>query len=141
MKGLLQGTRPFEFKAENLLMPPEQVENFLPPATPNYMDLAAIAVATQELAGTEVKLEGLVGAIPFEISIEQEQIKLEGLSLTQAQLDLLVDRLHANEGVSEVKIEAFVDGRPVEFKAERNARGTESKLEGLINDSCNTKQN
>jgi hypothetical protein len=122
MDGLLKGNQPFELRAKDVDLTPQQAEKFL---TPNGMDIAALAAAVQKLPGTEVKIEGLVNGAPFELKVEAGEIKLEGLALTQTQLDSLFDRLQMIQGIREVKIEALVNGQRVEVKLEGNEREIE----------------
>jgi len=124
MDGLLKGNQPFELRAEDVDLTPEQAKNFFTPSN-GMMDIAALAAAVQNLPGTEVKIEGLVDGAPFELKVEAGEIKLEGLALTQRQLDSLFDRLQMIQGIREVKIEALVNGQRVEVKLEGNEREIE----------------
>ncbi len=123
MPGLLNGTQPFEFRAEDLDLNAQQTGNFF--TASNGMDIAALAAAVQKLPGTELKIEGLANGVPFELKVEAGEIKLEGLNLTQTQLDSLFNRLQMIQGIREVKLEALVDGQRVEVKLEGNEREIE----------------
>jgi hypothetical protein len=123
MPGLLNGNQPFELRAKDVDLTPQQAEKFFTPS--NGMDIAALAAALQNLPGTEVKIEGMVDGAPFELKVEAGEIKLEGLALTQTQLDSLFDRLQMIQGIREVKIEALVNGQRVEVELEGNEREIE----------------
>src|SRR5262249_47463492 len=49
------------------------------------------------------------------------EVKLEGLNLTQAQLDSLINQLKGITGLREAKIESVVDGKAMEIKIENRA--------------------
>jgi len=130
MPGLLSGNQPFEFRAGNLMLTPQQAQNFFVPVSPTGMDFAALVAAVERLPGAEVKIEGFVNGAPFEFKVEAGEVKFEGLVLTQAQLSSLLDRLLMIPGIREVKIEALVNGQPVEVKIENKAREIEKLKNG-----------
>lgn len=128
--GLLSLDKPFQLRAEDLVLTREQADNFFAPASPNSMDFATLVSAAEQQHG-QLRLEGMSDGIPFELKLAGREIKLEGLSFTQAELDSLVDRLRAISGIREFKIEGQEDGRFAEFKFERGREQAEFKLEGL----------
>jgi hypothetical protein len=115
--GLLDGTRPFEFRAEDVTLTALQSSAFFTsPASPGT--LAALAETTQTLHGT-VRLEGTIDGQSFELKIAGHELKLEGLTLTSEQLQALVAELKAS-GLHEMKIQALVDGEMTVIKVQRN---------------------
>jgi hypothetical protein len=115
--GLLSRDEPFEFKAENLVISSEQAQEFLSSAGGN-ISFGSLASAIRDLPGTELKFAGLIDGSPFEAKFEPGEIKLEGMQLSQDQLNALVDQLKAIPGVREAKAEVVVDGKTVEVKVE-----------------------
>ena len=141
--GLLNQNQPFELKAQNVVLTPRQAQDFFAPAsgaqTPTSgTDFATLVGKIQQLPGTEVRIRGVVEApgtagtvqrIPFDAKIEAGEVKIKGLSLTQAQFDSLVSRLQATAGTRELKVEALVDGRRVETKFENEGGKLRTKVE------------
>lgn len=123
--GLLNGNQPFELRAENVMLTPQQAQNFFFPTTPATMDFATIVADVEKIPGAELKIEGVLNGAPFELKIERGEVKVEGLVLTQDQLNALVNQLQATAGVREVKVEALVNGKLVEVKIENG----EEKIE------------
>lgn len=115
--GLLDGTRSFEFRAEDLTLTAEEFSAFFTSPT-SPAALAALVETTQALHGT-VRLEGTIDGQSFELKIAGHELKLEGLTLTSDQLQALVAELKAS-GLHEMKIEALVDGEWTVAKVERN---------------------
>lgn len=122
--GLLNGNGPFEFRAENVMLTTQQVQDFFAPATPGSKDLAALVAAVEKIPGAEVRIEGFANGTPFELKIEGAEVKLEGLVLTQTQFNSLVSELQV-AGLREGKIEAVVNGHGVEVKLENGMRQIE----------------
>lgn len=114
--GLLGEDRPFEFKAEHLVLSSTQLQELF--SSEAAGNLKSLASALGDRPGTEVKFAGLLDGSPFEAKFEAGEIKLEGLQLSQSELDALVDQLKTITGVREVKAQAIVDGKPVEVKIE-----------------------
>jgi hypothetical protein len=108
--GLLNGEGPFVLRAEDIVLTSEQAQNFFSPTSPSEADFVALITAAEELRGKQIRIEGLVDGEPFEFMLSGRQIKLEGISLTQAELDALVADLQAIPGLHEAKIEATLDG-------------------------------
>lgn len=143
--GLLSQNQPFDLKVEGLFLTPQQVHDFFSaavtvtnPLSQAPMDFATLAQRVQQLAGSEVKIEGFLevpGAadimkrVPFEAKIEAGDVKIEGLSLTPARLTTLFNRLQSIDGIREVKIEALVNGRLVEAKFENGGGRIRTRLD------------
>ena len=119
--GLLAGKQRFELRAEDVTLTGDQARNFFVPTSTNTADIADLVSAAQQIRGAEVRIEGLVDGAPFELKLEGKEVKLEGLNLTQAQLDSLVQQLRGIPGLREAKIESLVDGKPMEVKIENRA--------------------
>src|SRR5262249_49843236 len=119
--GLLAGKQRFELRAEDVTLTNDQARNFLVPSSANNAEIAHLVSAALQIRGAEVKIEGLVDGTPFEFKLDGKEVKLEGLNLTQAQLDSLVQQLKGITGLREVKIESLVDGKPMEVKIENRA--------------------
>jgi hypothetical protein len=115
--GLLDGTRSFEFRAEDVTLTAAQSAEFFT-STASPVNLATLVETTQTLHGT-VRLEGTIDGQSFELKIAGRELKLEGLVLTSDQLQELVTELRA-AGLHEMKIQALVDGQMTVLKAERN---------------------
>ena len=116
--GLLDGTSEFHLHAENITMTAEQADAFFVPTAENTSDLVDLITAAEGIRGAELKLEGLLDGEPFEFKLSGKQIKLEGIVLTDAELDGLVQELQGISGLREAKIEALVDGETVVVKLE-----------------------
>lgn len=115
--GLLDQTGSFEFRAEDItLTSAESLAFFTSPTS--AATLATLAETTQTLHGT-VRLEGTIDGQSFELKIAGHELKLEGLTLTSAQLESLIAELRTS-GLHEMKIQALVDGRMTVVKIERN---------------------
>ena len=118
--GLLGANQRFELRAEDVTLTRDQEQSFFVPSSANTADIADLVTAAEKVRG-RVKIEGLVDGAPFELKVSGREVKLEGLSLTQAQLDSLVGQLKGISGLREAKIESIVDGRPMEVKIENRA--------------------
>jgi hypothetical protein len=115
--GLLDGTKPFTFRAEDITLTGAQSADFFT-STASPSNVAALVETAQTLHGT-VRLEGTIDGQPFEFKVAGRELKLEGLTLTSDQLTALVAELKA-AGLHEMKIEALVDGKETVIKVERN---------------------
>src|SRR5215471_16798143 len=118
--GLLGANQRFELRAEDVTLTRDQEQSFFVPSSANTADIADLVTAAEKVRG-RVKIEGLVDGAPFELKVSGREVKLEGLSLTQAQLDTLVGQLKGISGLREVKIESIVDGHAMEIKIENRA--------------------
>jgi hypothetical protein len=118
--GLLSANQHFELRAENVTLTRDQEQSFFVPSSANTEDIADLVTAAEQARGT-VKIEGSVDGAPFELKVSGREVKLEGLSLTQAQLDSLIQQLKGISGLREAKIESIVDGRKTEVKIENRA--------------------
>lgn len=150
--GLLNQNQPFELKAENVVLTPAQVQSFFFQAvspggsgagttvTGGFVpaDFATFVEKVQQLPGTEIKLKGFIevpgnmGVIdrrPFEAKVEKGEVKIEGVPLTQDQLNSLFSRLRGIAGLREVKIESLVNGQLMEAKFEREGSRVQIKVE------------
>ena len=116
--GLLDGTSEFHLHAENITMTTEEADAFFVPTAENTSDLVDLITAAEGIRGAELKLEGLLDGEPFEFKLSGKQIKLEGIVLTDAELDTLIQELQGISGLREAKIEAIVDGEMVVVKLE-----------------------
>jgi hypothetical protein len=119
--GLLDSNKRFELRAEDVTLTRDQASSFFVPTSANNSDIADFITAAERLRGVDVKVEGLMDGNPFEFKLDGKEVKLEGLDLTQAQLDSLIEQLKGISGLREAKIETLVDGRPVEVKIENRA--------------------
>src|SRR5262245_33433272 len=119
--GLLDSNKRFELRAEDVTLTRDQARSFFVPTSANTSDIADFITAAERLRGVDVKVEGLMDGTPFEFKLDGKEIKLEGLDLTQAQLDSLIEQLKGISGLREAKIESLVDGRPIEVKIENKA--------------------
>ncbi len=124
--GLLGSNQRFELRAEDVTLTRQQEQSFFVPSSANTADIADLVAAAQQVRG-KVKIEGLLDGAPFEFKLSGKELKLEGLDLTQAQLDSLVQQLKGISGLREAKIESLVNGRPTEIKIEN--RGGIVKVE------------
>jgi len=118
--GLLGANQRFELRAGDVTLTREQEQSFFVPSAANTADIADLVTAAEQVRG-RVKIEGLVDGAPFELKVSGREVKLEGLNLTQAQLDSLVGQLKGISGLREAKIESIVDGRRMEIKIENRA--------------------
>jgi hypothetical protein len=115
--GLVDGTGAFRFQAEDITLTTEQSAAFFAADSPQ--SLSALIEAVEALHGT-VRLEGIVGEQPFELKIAGRELKLAGLTLTEAQRQALVYELKGISGLHEMKIQALVDGRMTVTKVQGN---------------------
>jgi hypothetical protein len=119
--GLLDSNKRFELRAEDVVLTRDQALSFFVPTSANTSDIADFITAAEQLRGVNVKVEGLMDGAPFEFKLDGKEVKLEGLDLTRAQLDSLIEQLKGITGLREAKIESLVDGRPIEVKIENRA--------------------
>jgi len=123
--GLLNGGAAFELQAQDIMVP----KGFFTSAMDfTNMDFVTLVQKVQSLpTGTEVKLQGTVDGVPFQAKVEGGEVKVEGLSLTQAQFNALFDSLQRINGIREVEVEAMVNGVVKEAKFENGK--IETKVE------------
>jgi hypothetical protein len=115
--GLLDGDEKFQFHAEGVVLTSDQLLFFVP-TDANTSDFADLIAAAEQIRGAELKIQGLIDGVPFDLKLSGKQVKLDGITLTQAELDVLVEELQGIEGLHEAKIQAFVDGEEVVVKIE-----------------------
>jgi len=106
--GLLDGTRAFELRAEDIVLTSTQAEFFT--AIDSPQNLSSLIEAAELLRG-KIRLEGTIDGQPFELKLAGRELKISGLTMTAAQREALVAELSAIPGLKEMKIEALVDGR------------------------------
>jgi hypothetical protein len=111
--GLLDGERPLVLHGQDITLTPEEAINFFAPASPSETDFASLVAAFEELKGGNIRVEGLIDDSPFQFMIAGRQLKLEGITLTQAEFDALVADLQALSGLHQAKVTATVDGQMV----------------------------
>lgn len=116
--GLLDGTTRFEFRAEDIALTLDQSHAFFT-LIDSPLGLAALIEAAQDLRGN-VRLEGTIDGSPFALKLAGRELKLEGLTLTEAQQQALVSELNGISGLKEMKIQALVDGRLTVTKVQGN---------------------
>jgi hypothetical protein len=109
--GLLQGTKSFELRAENVVITPDQADMFFVPSSTNTQDISDLIAKAEAIKGTELKISGSIDGGPFDLKLSGKQVKVEGLVLTQAEFDALIQQLQSTAGLHEAKIEANVDGQ------------------------------
>ncbi len=121
--GLLFGDNPIVLHASDFELTVDEAHNFFihDPESPSDQDFAALIGAFEELKRGNIRIEGLVDGSPFKFMVAGRQIKLDGLDLTQAELDSLVASLQEIPGLHEAKIDAIVDGEPVSVKIQNKA--------------------
>jgi len=118
--GLLDANKRFELRAEDIVLTADQARSFFVPTSANTSDFADLVAAAERFRG-QVKVEGLLDGSPFEFKLAGREVKVEGVNLTRAQLDSLIEQLRGISGLREAKIESTVDGRPIEVKIENRA--------------------
>jgi hypothetical protein len=109
--GLLEGTKSFELRAENVVLTPQQADLFFVPSSTNSKDISDLIAKAEAIKGAEVKISGSIDGGPFDLKLSGKQVKAEGLILTQAEFDALILQLQNTPGLHEAKIEANVDGQ------------------------------
>jgi len=129
--GLLQGDKAFELRAQDVVLTGAQADLFFAPSTTNKADLSDLIAAAELIKGSQLRLEGTVDGTPFDLKLAGKEVKADGLVLTQAEFDALVDQLKTTSGLKEVKIEATVDGRLVELKMENTPGRVSIEDKGL----------
>lgn len=115
--GLLDGTKSFQIQAKNMELTGEQATTFF--SSTSEENLAAVVSGTETLHGV-VHLQGEIDGERFELKISGRQLKLDGITLTAAQLDALVASLREIEGLKEMKINAIVDGEKTTIRLQGN---------------------
>jgi hypothetical protein len=106
--GLLDGSGAVHCRAEDLTRTSTQAEFFT--AIDSPLSLSALIEAAEAVRGN-IRLEGTIDGLPFELKLAGRELKIEGLTLTEAQREALVAELSAIPGLKEMKIQALVDGR------------------------------
>jgi len=106
--GILDGTQSFKFQAEDVTLTSTQAEFFTSLESPQ--NLPALIEAAEALRG-QIRLEGTIDGQPFELKLAGRELKIEGLTLTEAQREALVAELSGISGLKEMKIQAMVDGK------------------------------
>jgi len=114
--GLLDGTKPFRFRAEDVTLTATQSADFFTSAS-SLLSLTELIKGAEAVHGL-VRMEGTIDGKPFELKIAGRELKLEGLTLTAAQRDALAAELRTIPGLHEAKIEALVDGQRTVTKLE-----------------------
>jgi hypothetical protein len=109
--GLLDGTKHFELRAENVVVTPQQADMFFVPSSTNPQDISDLIAKAEAIKGAELKISGSIDGAPFDLKLEGKEVKAEGLVLTQTEFDALIAQLKTTAGLREAKIEATVDGQ------------------------------
>ena len=120
--GLLEGTKSFELRADNVVLTPQQADLFFVPSSTNSKDISDLIAKAEAIKGAELKISGSIDGGPFDLKLSGRQVKAEGLILTQAEFDTLILQLQNTPGLHEAKIEANVDGQLKVAKLENIAR-------------------
>ena len=107
--GLLDGTRAFQFRAEDVTLTAAQADLFFNSTDP-LQNLSSLIETAETLHGM-IRLEGTIDGQAFELKLAGHELKIQGLSLTEAQRQALVAELSGIEGLHEMKIQALVDGK------------------------------
>jgi hypothetical protein len=106
--GLIDGTRAFQLRAEDVTLTSAQADLFTSIDSPqNLSTLIEAAIAVHGM----IRLEGTIDGQPFELKLAGRELKIEGLTLTSAQREALIAELSGIEGLREMKIQALVDGQ------------------------------
>jgi hypothetical protein len=116
-EGLLAGDEHFSLHAKDVTLTEEQAELFFNPSEANTSDLADLIAAAEALKAN-LKIEGDFDSETFKLNLSGKQIKLEGLVLTQAQFDALIEELQGIESLKQAKVQATVDGKLLIAKLE-----------------------
>jgi hypothetical protein len=111
--GLLDGQKKFKLHAERVTLTRKEASSFFGPGSPEVDDLGDLIAAAGRLQGTELRIKGLRDGSPFELKLSGNQVKLDGISLTQAHMDAVVEQLQGISGLPDSTIDATVDGRPI----------------------------
>jgi hypothetical protein len=115
--GLLDGTRSFQLRAKNMELTSAQSADFF--SATSTENLATLVEGTETLHGV-VHLQGEIDGEDFELKISGRQLKLDGITLTAAQLDALTSSLREVEGLKQIKINAIVDGEKTTIRLQGN---------------------
>ena len=116
---LLDGKARFRFVADGVVLNSDQIARFFVSADESASDFADLM--TGQTRGEELRIRSLLADEPFEFKLSGSQITLDGVSLTQAQLDALVEELRGISELHEARIQAIVDGKPLVVKLENAA--------------------
>jgi len=123
--GLLDGTREFQFRAEDITLTAAQADLFFNSTDP-LQNLSSLIETAETLHGT-IRLEGSIDGRAFELKLAGSELKVEGLTLTEAQRQALIAELSGVKGLHEMKIQDLVDGKMTVTKFQ----GGHEKLEIL----------
>ena len=107
--GLIDGNRAFQFRANDLALTAAQADLFFN-SLDSVQNLPALIEDAEALPG-HIRMEGTIDGQPFELKLAGRELKIQGLTLTEAQRQALVAELSGIEGLREMKIEALVDGK------------------------------
>ena len=119
--GLLSDDKEFQLHAEGIVLTADQAHAFFVSTDTNTSDFIDLIKAAEGIRGSELKIEGLFDGEPFDLRLSGKQFKLEGISLTNAELDALIQQLQGISGLHEAKITVLVDGELVHVKLENVA--------------------
>ena len=115
--GLLDGTKSFQLHVKNLELTAVQSADFF--SATSTENLATLVAGTETLHGV-VHIQGEIDGEDFDLKISGRQLKLDGISLTAAQLDALVASLKEVDGLKQIKITAIVDGEKTTIRLQGN---------------------
>ena len=115
--GLLDGTKSFQLHVKNMELTSEQSADFF--SATSTENLATLVAGAETLHGV-VHLQGEIDGEDFELKISGRQLKLDGITLTAAQLDALTASLREVEGLKQIKINAIVDGEKTTIRLQGN---------------------
>jgi hypothetical protein len=133
--GLLDGTRAFQIRAQDLILTSDQALFFTDIDSPD--SLSALIDAAIDRRGM-IRMDGTIDGEPFELKLAGRELKIEGLTLTEEQRQALIAELSGISGLKEMKIQALVDGRMTVTKFQgghekleiRNERGRPEQERG-----------
>ena len=115
--GLLDGTKSFQLHVKNMDLTAVQSADFF--SATSTENLATLVTGTETLHGV-VHIKGSIEGEDFDLKISGRQLKLDGISLTAAQLDALVASLKEVDGLKQIKITAIVDGEKTTIRLQGN---------------------
>jgi hypothetical protein len=115
--GLLDGTKSFQLHIKNVELTALQSADFF--SATSTENLATLVAGTQTLHGV-VHIQGEIDGEDFDLKVSGRQLKLDGITLTAAQLDALVASLKEVDGLKQIKITAVVDGEKTTIRLQGN---------------------
>jgi hypothetical protein len=130
--GLLDGSGNFEFRAEHVALTSEESADFF--ATEHSETrLAELVRSALSLEGA-VHVQGTIEGQPFELSLGDRKLNVEGVALTSEQLDILAAGLASIDDLREMRIGALVDGKVtiVRFEGDDSLRIIEKTIPGEL---------